>query len=57
MIMSRSGIVDNVVLILRSGFVNLLSKVETMKEWLRHLKIEITDVVAASANICLLCIL
>jgi hypothetical protein len=49
--------VESVVLILRSGFVNLLSKVETMKEWLRHLKIEIIDIVVASANICLLCIL
>ncbi len=57
MIMSRSGIVDNVVLILRSGFVNLTSKVETMKEWLWNLKIEFMDVMVASARICLLCIL
>jgi hypothetical protein len=54
--MSRSGMVDNVVLILWNGFMNLSSKVETMKEWLWHLKVEIMDVMAASANICLLCI-
>jgi len=50
--MSRSGIVDSVVSVLRNGFVNLLSKVETMKEWLQHLKVEIMDVMVASANIC-----
>jgi hypothetical protein len=57
MIMSRSGIVDNVVSILKSGFVNLPSKVETMKEWLRHLKVDMMDVMTTSANMCLLCIL
>jgi hypothetical protein len=57
MIMSKNGIVDSVVSILRSGFVDLLSKVEIMKKWLRHLKVEIMDVMAASANICFLCIL
>ncbi len=57
MIMSISGMADSVVLILRNGFVNLPSKVETMKEWPWHLKVEIMDVMAASANICLFCTL
>jgi hypothetical protein len=53
MIMSRSGIVDSVVSILRSGFVNLTSKVETMREWLWNFKIEFMDVMIATARICL----